>query len=59
MVMRRPREGMSMMVGSWRALARGLVLAASLVASAFALAQTQTQPQGATVAAPCAFKRLG
>lgn len=48
-----------MMVGSWRALARGLVLAASLVASAFALAQTQTQPQGATVAAPCAFKRLG
>ena len=44
-----------MMVGSLRALARGLVFAASLVVPA----QAQQQPQGdATQAAPFAFQRL-
>ena len=49
-----------MMVGFWRALARGLVFAASLVVPGLALAQAQQQPQGdgATQAAPFAFQRL-
>lgn len=46
-----------MLVGSWRALARGLVFAASLVAPTLGLAQPQ--PQGAAyAAAPFAFQRL-
>jgi hypothetical protein len=46
-----------MLVGSWRALARGLVFAASLVAPTLGLAQPQ--PQGAAhTAAPFAFQRL-
>jgi hypothetical protein len=46
-----------MLVGSWRALARGLVFAESLVAPTLGLAQPQ--PQGAAyAAAPFAFQRL-
>ncbi len=47
-----------MMVGSWRALARGLVFAASLVVPGLALAQAQAQPQGdgAPAAAPFTFQ---
>jgi uncharacterized protein YfaS (alpha-2-macroglobulin family) len=48
---------MSMMIGSWRALARGLVVTASLVAPALALAQAQAQGDSAA-AAPFAFQRL-
>jgi hypothetical protein len=48
-----------MMVVSLRALARGLVLAASLAMPGLALAQAQQQPQGdATPAGPFAFQRL-
>ena len=46
-----------MLVGSWRALARGLVFAASLVAPTLGLAQPQSQG-AAYAAAPFAFQRL-
>ena len=47
-----------MMVGSLRALARGLVFAASLVVPALALAQPQPHGDDTTLAAPFAFQRL-